>query len=223
MEIKSNSNNESLATTLDILNTNNLIAIASRPGMGKSTLALNIINNTAKETKDKILYFNLETSINTLKNKITNTNVEIIDTPQITVEEIKSKCEETSKNRLALVVIDYLQLISTTTSHNNKNEEMSYISRTLKTIALELNIPVIVLSQISRQLENREDKRPILRDLDIGSSLTQDADKVIFLYKESYYDKEHKENDIELIVAKNCNGKTRTIKLHYDTTTNTFR
>ena len=198
---------------LNIINANDFIVIASRPSMGKSTLGYNIINKVSKRTKGNILYFNYETSKDLLKSKITSNNVEIVDDPTTTVEQIKSKCEST--NHLSLVVIDYLQLIPSSCNDTSKNE-IDYISRTLKTLTLELNVPIIVLSQLGRQVENRENKRPILRDLDIMGSLVQDSDKVIFLYRESYYNKDYKVNDLELIVAKNRGGYTDTIRMLFD-------
>lgn len=195
---------------LNIINANDFVVISSRPGMGKSTLGYNIVNKVSKRTNGTILYFNYETSKDLLKSKITSNNVEIVDDPTTTVEQIKSKCEST--NHLSLVVIDYLQLIPSSCNDTSKNE-IDYISRTLKTLTLELNVPIIVLSQLGRQVENRENKRPILRDLDIMGSLVQDSDKVIFLYRESYYNKDYKVNDLELIVAKNRGGSIGTIKM----------
>lgn len=198
---------------LNIINANDFIVIASRPSMGKSTLGYNIINKVSKRTKGNILYFNYETSKDLLKSKITSNNVEIVDDATTTIEQIKSKCEST--NHLSLVVIDYLQLIPSSCNDTSKNE-IDYISRTLKTLTLELNVSIIVLSQLGRQVENRENKRPILRDLDIMGSLVQDSDKVIFLYRESYYNKDYKVNDLELIVAKNRGGYTDTIRMLFD-------
>ncbi len=201
---------EVLDDLLDDINSNDFVVISSRPGMGKSTLGYNIVNKVSKRIDGNILYFNYETSKDLLKSKITSNNVEIVDGPTTTVEQIKSKCEST--NHLSLVVIDYLQLIPSSCNDTSKNE-IDYISRTLKTLTLELNVPIIVLSQLGRQVENRENKRPILRDLDIMGSLVQDSDKVIFLYRESYYNKDYKVNDLELIVAKNRGGYTDTIRM----------
>lgn len=208
MNLKTNINE--LDNIIGGLNSKELITIASRPSMGKSTLALNIINNVSKEVKDKILYFNLETSKERLKEVISSDNIEIIDTPNISIEDIKSKCEEISKNGLALVVIDYLQLIHTTINDN------SYIIRTLKLLANELNIPIIILSQLSRPLEERENKRPILEDLSKNSSILQDLDKVIFLYRDSYYNKDYELKDMEIIIAKNSFNSLGTIKVLHE-------
>lgn len=197
---------EKLDNLIGGINEKEFITIASRPGIGKSTLAINIINNIAKQTDDKILYFNLETSKEVLESKITSDNVEIIDTPAITIEEIESKCEEVSKNGLSLVVIDYAQLIRPATFNPFSSKILSQVSHTLKNMTLELNIPIIILSQLSSKSINDENKKPRLRDLDAVGSLTQDSDKVIFLHKEDFI-----ETDVELIVAKNRGGNTGTI------------
>lgn len=117
---------EKLDNLIKGINGSDYITISSRPGVGKSTFVINIINNVSKQTNDKILYFNLETSKKELENKIKGSNVEIIDTPSITITEIKDKCEKVAKDGLALVVIDYIQLISLATM-NNDLDEISYI------------------------------------------------------------------------------------------------
>lgn len=209
---------EKLDNLIGGINEKEFITIASCPGIGKSTFAINIINNIAKHTNDKILYFNLETSKEVLESKITSDNVEIIDTPAITIEEIKSKCEEVFKNGLSLVVIDYAQLIRPATFNIFSSKILSHASHTLKNMTLELNIPIIILSQLSSKLEEREDKRPRLRDLDAVGSLTQDSDKIVFLYKEDFI-----ATDVELIVAKNRSGSTGKIDLVFDGGTQTYK
>lgn len=173
---------EELNKIIGDLEKRQLVAIAGRPGSGKSTLALNIINNAFKQTNDKILYFNFETSKDSLKAKIMSDNVEIIDTPNITIEEIKSKCEEFAKSGLSLVVIDYMQLIKSST------EDIEHTSKILKEIANELNIPVLVLSQLTKQQVTilTEDNSTNLNKCDV-SPLLQDSDKVILLYEEKLY------------------------------------
>lgn len=209
-ESKVKYNYKSIDKLLDLINTKDFIVIASRPGMGKSTLGYRIINEMSKRTKGNILYFNYETSKELLKSKITGNNIVVMSDPKITIEQIKSICE--SANNLSLVVIDYLQLISSSVNENSL-QLIDYISRTLKVMTLELNIPVIVLSEIGRRVEQRENKRPILRDLDVIGSIVQDSDKVIFLYRESYYNKEYELNDMELIIAKNRGGSTGVIPI----------
>ena len=208
---------EKLDNLIGGINEKEFITIASCPGIGKSTLAINIINNIAKQTNDKILYFNLETSKEVLESKITSNNVEIIDTPAITIEEIEGKCEEVSKNGLSLVVIDYIQLVSSSLNKDNSNI-VSYISRILKVMTLELNIPIIILSQLNSKSINDEDKRPQLKDFDNAEALVQDSDKIIFLYKEDFI-----ATDVELIVAKNRSGSTSKIDLVFDSGTQTYK
>ena len=151
-----------------------------------------------------IYYTNLETSKDLLKERFTSDNIEIIGTQAIAIEEIESKCEEVSKNGLSLVVIDYIQLVSRSLNKDNSNI-VSYISRILKVMTLKLNIPIIILSQLCSKIEEREDKRPQLRDFDNAAALVQDSDKIIFLYKEDFIT-----TDVELIVAKNRGGSSRT-------------
>ncbi len=152
--------------------------------------------------------------------KLSNVNLFLDDTPGITIGEIRSKCRRlaNSENGLGLVVIDYLQLISGPPgSSGNRQQEVSEISRGLKTMALELGIPVIALAQLSRAVEAREDKRPIMSDLRESGSIEQDADIVSFLYRDDYYDKTKRRDDnasiVELIIGKNRSGPTSTIEL----------
>ena len=152
--------------------------------------------------------------------KLSNVNLFLDDTPGITIGEIRSKCRRlaNSENGLGLVVIDYLQLISGPPgSSGNRQQEVSEISRGLKTRALELGIPVIALAQLSRAVEAREDKRPIMSDLRESGSIEQDADIVSFLYRDDYYDKTKRRDDnasiVELIIGKNRSGPTSTVEL----------
>lgn len=152
--------------------------------------------------------------------KLSNVNLFLDDTPGITIGEIRSKCRRlaNSENGLGLVVIDYLQLISGPPgSSGNRQQEVSEISRGLKTMALELGIPVIALAQLSRAVETREDKRPIMSDLRESGSIEQDADIVSFLYRDDYYDKTKRRDDnasiVELIIGKNRSGPTSTVEL----------
>lgn len=176
-----------------------LITTASRPGIGKSTLLLNIVNSVSKQTNNKILYFNFENSKNSLLKKIKNNNIEIIDTPNLSILDIENIIKTYKKEDIALVAIDYLQLI-------NMKNEVSEISRELKSLALELNIPVVLISQLS---SNSKDI-PTLIDLRKNGALVQDSDVIIFLYN-----KESKLNEnIDLIVAKNRGGSLGTIKIN---------
>ncbi|MFX3635434.1 MAG: replicative DNA helicase [Candidatus Pristimantibacillus sp.] len=140
----------------------------------------------------------------------------IDDTPGITVNEIRAKCRRLKKERgLGMILIDYLQLIQGRGRRGgNRQEEVSEISRTLKQLARELDVPIIALSQLSRGVEQRQDKRPMMSDLRESGAIEQDADIVAFLYRDDYYDKEsEKKNIIEIIIAKQRNGPVGTVEL----------
>ncbi len=140
----------------------------------------------------------------------------IDDTPGITVADIRAKCRRLKKEKgLGMILIDYLQLIQGRgKAGENRQQEVSEISRTLKQIARELEVPVIALSQLSRGVEQRQDKRPMMSDLRESGSIEQDADIVAFLYRDDYYDKEtEKKNIIEIIIAKQRNGPVGTVEL----------
>jgi replicative DNA helicase len=142
----------------------------------------------------------------------------IDDTPGVTITDIRSKCRrlKTELGDVGLVLIDYLQLISGKGGGDNRQQEISEISRSLKLLARELQCPVIALSQLSRAVESRQDKRPMLSDIRESGSIEQDADIVAFLYREDYYDKETEEkNVIEVIIGKQRSGPTGTVKLAF--------
>jgi replicative DNA helicase len=141
----------------------------------------------------------------------------IDDTPGITVQDIRAKCRRLQAEKgLGLIVIDYLQLIQGGGRGENRQQEVSEISRTLKGIARELNVPIIALSQLSRSVEQRQDKRPMMSDIRESGSIEQDADIVAFLYRDDYYDKEtENKNVIEVIIAKQRNGPTGTVELAF--------
>lgn len=167
--------------------------------------------------------------LNEAISKLSNVNLFLDDTPGITIGEIRSKCRRlaNSEKGLGLVVIDYLQLITgPAKAAGNRQQEVSEISRSLKTMALELGIPVIALAQLSRAVEQREDKRPIMSDLRESGSIEQDADIVSFLYRDDYYNKEARRDDnasiSEFIIGKNRSGPTTTIELLFKKDTSTF-
>lgn len=148
----------------------------------------------------------------------------IDDTPGVSVSEIRSKCRRLKAEQgLDIIMIDYLQLMqakSAARSGDNRQQEISEISRSLKSLARELNVPVIALSQLSRSVEARQDHRPFLSDLRESGSLEQDADMVSFLYREAYYNREiedddPRKNETEIILAKNRNGPVDTVKFHF--------
>jgi replicative DNA helicase len=147
---------------------------------------------------------------------LADAQIYIDDTPGITVNEIRSKCRRLKKEKgLNMILIDYLQLIQGSGRRGaNRQEEVSQISRTLKQLARELEVPVIALSQLSRGVEQRQDKRPMMSDLRESGAIEQDADIVAFLYRDDYYDKEsEKKNIIEIIIAKQRNGPVGTVEL----------
>lgn len=167
--------------------------------------------------------------LNEAISKLSNANMYLDDTPGITIGEIRSKCRRlaNSEKGLGLVIIDYLQLITgPSNTAGNRQQEVSEISRSLKTMALELGVPVIAAAQLSRAVESREDKRPIMSDLRESGSIEQDADIVSFLYRDDYYNKEKRRDDnasiAEFIIGKNRSGPTSTIELLFKMDTSTF-
>ena len=236
------------------LNRSDLILLAARPGMGKTSFALNIARNVSVIGKKTVAFFSLEMTTEQLASRLLssealvggtklrtgrlspdewerligagdilkNAQMYLDDTPGITVPEMKSKLRRLK--RIDLVVIDYLQLMSTGRRDGNRVQEISELTRNLKILAKEINVPVICLSQLSRASEQRQDHRPQLSDLRDSGSIEQDADIVLFLYREGYYDREKgaetaqaavDQNSGECIVAKNRHGETTTVKLHW--------
>ena len=232
------------------LNKSDLILIAARPGMGKTSLALNVALNAAKKSGKTIAFFSLEMSreqlgmrlmsnesfvdnqklvtgrlsedewakIGLASSALSQTDIRVDDNPTITVAEINAKCRRL--DNLALVVVDYLQLMTSSGERNSSNENrqqiVSDISRALKIMAKELNVPVICLSQLSRANESRQDKRPMLSDLRESGAIEQDADIVMFLYRDDYYHEDSPDKNVaECIVAKNRHGETGKIILQW--------
>ncbi|RSK29174.1 replicative DNA helicase [Bacillus sp. HMF5848] len=150
---------------------------------------------------------------------LSNAGIYIDDTPGVRVNEIRSKCRRLKQEAgLGMILIDYLQLIqgSGRSSKENRQQEVSEISRQLKSLARELQVPVIALSQLSRGVEQRQDKRPMMSDIRESGSIEQDADIVAFLYRDDYYDKESEnKNIIEIIIAKQRNGPVGTVELAF--------
>jgi replicative DNA helicase len=157
---------------------------------------------------------------------LSNSGVYIDDTPGIRVNEIRAKCRRLAQeNGLGMILIDYLQLIQGSGKPGeNRQQEVSEISRSLKGLARELKVPVIALSQLSRGVEQRQDKRPMMSDLRESGSIEQDADIVAFLYRDDYYNKDEsaEKNVIEIILAKQRNGPTGTVKLSFKKEYNKF-
>ena len=151
----------------------------------------------------------------------------IDDTPGIKVSDMFAKCRKLARdNDLYMIVVDYIQLIQATGKSESRQQEVSEISRRLKAMARELKVPVIALSQLSRSVEQRENKRPMLSDLRESGAIEQDADLVMFLYREEYYkrdeQKEDEREDVELILAKHRNGPTGMLKLAFEKNINAF-
>ena len=201
--------------------------------MGAEQLAMRILSSLGQIDGYKLRTGNLLNNdwkrINEATSQLADTNLFIDDTPGITIGEIRAKCRRlaSSEKGLGIVIIDYLQLISGGKNYGaNRQQEVSDISRSLKTLAMELHVPVIALAQLSRGVEAREDKRPIMSDLRESGSIEQDADIVSFLYRDDYYNKEaRREDDIsisELIIGKHRNGPTATIELLFKKNTSTF-
>ena len=225
------------------MNKSDLILVGARPGMGKTAFTMNIATNVAAAGKT-VAVFSLEMSADQLisrmlaseaqvpshamrtgeitdwtplayaSNKLAETNMIIDDTPGISVGQIKSRLRRVKD--LGLVVIDYLQLMQSDTQTANRVQEVGEISRGLKLLAKELDVPVICCAQLSRSPESRPDKRPMLSDLRESGSIEQDADIVMFLYRDDYYkpDEEKTESSVaEVIIAKNRHGSMDKIKL----------
>ena len=231
------------------LNKSDLLLIAGRPGMGKTSLGLNIALNVAKKYTKTVAFFSLEMSREQLAQRLlsnesfvdnqklvtgqltdedwgklsiassalSQTDIRVDDNPSITVAEMNAKCRRL--DNLGLVLIDYLQLMTSAApgkSSENRVTVVSEISRALKIMAKELNVPVICLSQLSRANESRTDKRPMLSDLRESGAIEQDADSVMFIYRDDYYNKDSEEKNVaECIIAKNRHGETGTVKLQW--------
>lgn len=232
------------------LNKGELILIAARPGMGKTSIALNIAMNVAKKSGKTVAVFSLEMSREQLVSRLlageglvpsqnlltgqlnsdewkriaaaaqvlSATDMRIDDNPMLSVSDMNAQCRRISN--LGLVVIDYLQLMQSAGGDSrkyageNRQQVVSDMSRMLKIMAKELNVPVICLSQLSRASEGRPNKRPMLSDLRESGAIEQDADVVIGLYREGYYNAECEEPNVsEAIVLKNRKGQTGTVKL----------
>lgn len=203
--------------------------------MGAEQLAQRMIGATGGIDMTRLMTGRLDDKdwqkVNEAMSELGETNIYIEDMSGITVGDIRAKCRRlaNSEKGLALVVIDYLQLIQGGARYaGNRQQEVSEISRSLKTMALELKVPVIALAQLSRSVELREDKRPIMSDLRESGSIEQDADIVAFLYRDDYYNPDRKNisgntSVTELIVGKHRSGNTGTIELLFEKNLSNFR
>lgn len=201
--------------------------------MNAEQLATRMISSLGQIPLNKLRTGRLEHNdwkrVNEAMSQLADTNIFIDDTPGITIGEIKSKCRRLAGSPvgLDLVLIDYLQLVTSSERYGgNRQQEVSDISRSLKTMALELNIPVVAAAQLSREVEKRDDKRPLMSDLRESGSIEQDADIVAFLYRDDYYNKEAKMDEFssesEFILGKNRSGPTGSVDLLFKRNTGTF-
>ena len=187
--------------------------------MSKEQLVKRMLSSESEIDSMKINNANLEQDdwikMADASNRLADVPIYIDDTPVLTPSEIRAKCRKAKlEKNIGLIIIDYLQLMESKTANGSRQQEISEISRGLKILAKELNVPVIALSQLSRATEARADHRPMLSDLRESGSIEQDADIVMFLHREDYYDKEtEKKNVAEVIVAKNRHGETGTVEL----------
>lgn len=231
------------------LQRSDLIIIAGRPGMGKTSFGLTIAQQAALKHKAVVAFFTLEMSGEQLVQRMISAEtgidsrrlmvgdihdlewdrfvkasgdlsealIFVDDTPSPSPLEIRSKCRRlAAEYDLDLVIIDYMQLMAAGVRTENRQQEISYISRSLKGLARELRVPVIALSQLSRAVEARQDKRPILSDLRESGSIEQDADVVMFIYRDEVYDElTDRRNIADIIVAKHRNGPTGQVALRF--------
>ena len=240
------------------LNKSDLVLLAARPGMGKTSMALNMALNVARSSGKSVAVFSLEMSREQLVTRILSSqatvenqrlvtgnlreqdwvnianaaavlsglNILIDDNPLLTVADMNAKCRRIDD--LGLVVIDYLQLMTSagggkSYSGENRQQAVSDISRMLKIMAKELQVPVLCLSQLSRANEKRDDKRPMLSDLRESGSIEQDADIVLFIYRDDYYHEDSEKHNIaECIIAKNRHGETGKVELAWSPQYTTF-
>ena len=230
------------------LNKSDLLLLAGRPGMGKTSMGLNVAVNAAKASQKTVAVFSGNVpgaagdpapgqggSPSTIPvwspaasgrlgphrrgaSSLSRLDIRIDDNPLLTVADMNAKCRRLDD--LGLVVIDYLQLMTSAGgkgySGENRQQAVSDISRMLKIMAKELQVPVLCLSQLSRANEKRDDKRPMLSDLRESGAIEQDADIVMFLYRDDYYNSDsEKRNIAECIVAKNRHGETGKVELRW--------
>jgi replicative DNA helicase len=227
-----------------------LIIIAGRPAMGKTSLALNIGENVALEARSPVAVFSMEMGATQLAmrligsvgrldqhklrtgrlaaddwdklsgalGRLNEAPILIDETPALNAIELRSRARRVAKQygKLGLVIVDYLQLMQATSQGENRATELSEISRSMKALAKELQVPVVALSQLNRSLEQRPDKRPVMSDLRESGALEQDADLILFIYRDEVYNADSKDKGTaEIIISKQRNGPTGTVRLTF--------
>ncbi len=233
------------------LQPSDLIILAARPAMGKTSFALNIAEYASLKTGKAAAVFSMEMSASQLAfrlisslgrvdqqhlktgqlededwNRVSSaitmladSKIFIDDTPALSPVDLRSRARRMAReHELGIIVIDYLQLMQVPGNKENRATEISEISRSLKALAKELNVPVIALSQLNRSLESRTDKRPVMADLRESGAIEQDADMIVFIYRDEYYNKENSPDKglAEIIIGKHRNGPTGMIKLFFN-------
>jgi replicative DNA helicase len=240
------------------LQRSDLIIVAARPGVGKTSLMLTMALNAARKFHQRVAIFSLEMSNEQIVQRLVSGETGIDsqrlrlgdlrddewglfvqatsalsdtaaiymdDTPSISALQLRTKARRLhAEFGLDLIIIDYLQLMTGDNRTENRVQEISYLSRSLKGLARELNVPVLVASQLSRAVEQRSDKRPVLSDLRESGSIEQDADIVMFIYRDDVYDEaSERKNVAELIISKHRNGPTGTVELYFQRNLTQFR
>ncbi|MBE6037381.1 MAG: replicative DNA helicase [Clostridiales bacterium] len=229
------------------LQKSDLIILAARPAMGKTSFALSVMHQAATKGKANVLIFNLEMSKQQLGQKflsmesrvdmaklkvgdlsredwdsifvavdrLAEAGIYIDDTPGVSISEIRSKARRLKAEKgLGLIVVDYLQLMTLGGKVESRQQEITALSRQFKQLARELDVPIILLSQLSRSPDQRPDHRPVLSDLRESGAIEQDADVVMFLYRDGYYNKDSEDaNNCEVIIAKQRSGPTGTVNV----------
>ncbi|SCN46452.1 Replicative DNA helicase [methanotrophic endosymbiont of Bathymodiolus azoricus (Menez Gwen)] len=227
-----------------------LIIVAGRPSMGKTTIAMNMAENVAIASGKPVAIFSMEMPGDSLAmrmmsslgridqnkvrtgkldddewprltsaiNLLAETKLFIDDSPGLTPNEVRSRARRLTRDhgQLGLIVLDYLQLMQSPASGDNRVAQISDISRGLKTLAKELNVPVVALSQLNRNLEQRPNKRPVMSDLRESGSIEQDADVIMFVYRDEVYNEDSPDKGLaELIIGKQRNGPIGTVRLTF--------
>lgn len=232
------------------LQKSDLIIVAGRPSMGKTSFAMNIAEFVALKTKRAVAIFSMEMAAVQLLNRmlcslgkinqqrfrngdleaeewfrltstaglLNDSKVFIDETPALSPAEVRARCRRLKREHdLSLIVIDYLQLMQVPGTRENRTNEISEISRGLKALAKELNVPVIALSQLNRKLEERTDKRPVMADLRESGAIEQDADLILFIYRDEVYNKDTpQKGKAEIIIAKQRNGPIGKVDLAFN-------